>query len=235
MLLYWICGIQYNKQDQTSYRKCPSAHGHICLHKTRIYQSSLSPYDLCCSNLEVHENKNQSGSNTASTFRVTSTSHPVTVNSRAQVPCCDIHSLPIRDGACFECRTLPCLRCGYRYCERVSQRWRRAKLTACSARVAAANRAPMTRALRDLTPPCDPSLHSALHLTSTTLSRHTNNNKHMCGDVLQPLLYSSAIIAFMKATLLTHACTRTERQTNQHSGCTLYWVSLTTCIKKNDR
>lgn len=67
--------------------------------------------------------------------------------------CCDIHSLPIWDGGCFECCTLLCLCCGYRYCVCVSQRWWRAKLTACSAWVTAANRAPMTCTLRDLTPP----------------------------------------------------------------------------------
>lgn len=96
---------------------------------------------------EAHENKNSSGSNFQTDFHITSC-------YSKQVTCCDIHSFPIRDGACFECRTLPRLCCGYRYCERVSGRWRRAKLTACSVRVAAAaNRAPVTCALRDPTPP----------------------------------------------------------------------------------
>lgn len=89
--------------------------------------------------------------------------------------CCDIHSLPIWDGACFECRTLPCMCCGYRYCECVSQRWRRAKLTACSAWVAAA----MTCALRDLTPSVTRvcTLHYSSHPTTST---STNICAKMC-------------------------------------------------------
>lgn len=78
--------------------------------------------------------------------------------------------------------SLPVLWEGYRYCERISQRWRRAKLTACFARIAAINRAPTTSSLQDLTPPVTWACTTLSR--HTTLSHHTTSNNHMCEDVL---------------------------------------------------
>ncbi len=58
MLSYWISGIQYNKTILSTGSALQYTVIFVYTKKKQINQSSLSPFDLCCKDLKVHENKN---------------------------------------------------------------------------------------------------------------------------------------------------------------------------------